>query len=126
MNAYVSPATTGNPTRDCKLPVALQDFASHADAFPGAWAPLNLVCPLTEFSAEFQAIVFALEHPQTELLFVDRSADHMFQWMPQDDDALDAVVCILAAHDYMVGKCVEPGAGDGVREKEGWIWVRAP
>ncbi len=41
--------------RDCKLPVALQAFATQADAFPGAWTPLNVVCPLTEFSAEFQA-----------------------------------------------------------------------
>jgi hypothetical protein len=75
--------------RDCRLPVALQAFAGVSEAFPAAWAPLNLVCPLTEFSAEFQAIAFALENPGTELVFVDRSADHVFQWMPQDDAALD-------------------------------------
>lgn len=75
--------------RDCRLPVALQAFAATTDAFPAAWAPLNLVCPLTEFSAEFQAIAFALENPGTELVFVDRSADHFFQWMPQDDGAIE-------------------------------------
>ncbi len=74
--------------RECKLPVAIQAFATSAPAFPSAWAPLSLVCPLSEFSAEFQAIAFALEHPETELVFVDRSADHVFQWIPQENDAL--------------------------------------
>jgi hypothetical protein len=75
--------------RECTLPVALQAFASQADAFPTPWAPLSLVCPLTEFSAEFQAIAFALENEGTDLVFVDRSADHVFQWMPQTDEALE-------------------------------------
>lgn len=65
---------------ECTLPVALQAFASRTDGFPVEWAPLNLVCPLTEFSAEFQAIAFCLANPGTELFFVDRSADHVFQW----------------------------------------------
>jgi hypothetical protein len=78
--------------RDCRLPVALQAFASSSEAFPAAWSPLNLVCPLTEFSAEFQAIAFALENPCTELVFVDRSADHVFQWMPQDDAAIEKAI----------------------------------
>src|SRR5262249_34020296 len=73
-------------------PVALQAFASSSEAFPAAWSPLNLVCPLTEFSAEFQAIAFALENPDTELVFVDRSADHVFQWMPQDDAAIEKAI----------------------------------
>ena len=37
--------------RNCRLPVALQAFAATTDAFPAAWSPLSLVCPLTEFSA---------------------------------------------------------------------------
>ncbi|HEY2341493.1 MAG TPA: DUF5682 family protein, partial [Chthoniobacteraceae bacterium] len=65
---------------ECTLPIALQAFASQTEGFPAEWAPLNLICPLTEFSAEFQAIAFALKNPQTELAFVDRSADHVFQW----------------------------------------------
>ena len=77
--------------RDCKLPVALQAFAPQSEALPSAWTPLNLVCPLTEFSAEFQAIAYALEHPETELHFVDRSADHFFQWLPQDRDITAAL-----------------------------------
>lgn len=74
--------------RDCKLPVALQAFAGHSDAFPKSWTPLSVVAPLTEFSAEYQAIAFALENPGTELVFVDRSADHIFQWMPQEEGEL--------------------------------------
>lgn len=78
--------------RECSLPVALQAFASGSDAFPSAWSPLSLVCPLTEFSAEFQAIAFALEAKGTELVFVDRSADHVFQWMPQEDSAVEEAI----------------------------------
>jgi len=70
---------------ECSLPIALQAFASQTDGFPSEWAPLNLVCPLTEFSAEFQAIAFALKNPGTELVFVDRSADHVFQWSKRGD-----------------------------------------
>ncbi len=75
--------------RDCKLPVALQAFASTSSAFPPAWFPLNLVCPLTEFSAEFQAIAFSLENADTELVFVDRSVDHVYRWMPQDEKGIE-------------------------------------
>jgi hypothetical protein len=75
--------------RDCKLPVALQAFAAQSDAFPKSWTPLSVVAPLTEFSAEYQAIAFALEHPETDLVFVDRSVDHIFQWLPQEEDELE-------------------------------------
>ena len=50
----LTPALEG--LRDCRLPVALQAFAAESNAFPASWFPLNVVCPLTEFSAEFQAI----------------------------------------------------------------------
>jgi uncharacterized protein DUF5682 len=75
--------------RDCKLPVALQAFAGQSDTFPPSWTPLSVVAPFTEFSAEYQAIVFCLENPQTELVFVDRSVDHVFQWMPQEEGELE-------------------------------------
>ena len=69
---------------ECSLPVALQAFASQTEGFPVDWAPLNLVCPLSEFSAEFQAIAFCLGQPDAvELVFVDRSSDHVFQWSPR-------------------------------------------
>ncbi|OJW22188.1 MAG: hypothetical protein BGO49_19360 [Planctomycetales bacterium 71-10] len=78
--------------RDCRAPVALQAFASTSEHFPAAWSPLSLVCPLTEFSAEYQAIAYAMETSGVELHFVDRSADHVFQWMPQEPGALEDAV----------------------------------
>jgi hypothetical protein len=89
--------------RDCKLPVALQAFASGGDAFPKDWAPLSVVAPVTEFSAEFQAIAYCLENPATDLVFVDRSVDHVFQWLPQEPGELEKHV----APDQ------EPDAGEG-------------
>ncbi len=74
--------------RDCRLPVALQAFAGQTEAFPRSWSPLSVVAPLTEFSAEYQAIAYALENPETELIFIDRSVDHVFQWMPQEEGEL--------------------------------------
>jgi hypothetical protein len=66
--------------RNCTLPVAVQAFASEVDGFPREWAPLSVVAPITEASAEYQAIAYALDTPGVELVLVDRSADHVFQW----------------------------------------------
>lgn len=68
--------------RNCKLPVALQAFATELDGFPKDWAPLSVIAPITESSAEYQAIAYALETPGVELVLVDRSTDHVFQWLP--------------------------------------------
>jgi hypothetical protein len=73
--------------RNCRLPVALQAFASDLDGFPKDWGPLSVVAPITEASAEYQAIAYALDTPGVELVLVDRSADHLFQWLPQDPQA---------------------------------------
>jgi hypothetical protein len=94
--------------RDCKLPVALQAFAGQSDAFPKSWTPLSVVAPLTEFSAEYQAIAFALEHPGTDLVFVDRSVDHVFQWMPQEEGELER----------HLGAEEEPDAGPAASEEK--------
>jgi hypothetical protein len=66
--------------RNCTLPVAVQAFASEVDGFPREWAPLSVVAPITEASAEYQAISYALDTPDVELVLVDRSSDHVFQW----------------------------------------------
>ncbi|MFI0720412.1 DUF5682 family protein [Streptomyces sp. NPDC021224] len=68
--------------RNCRLPVAVQAFASEVDGFPAEWAPLSVVAPITEASAEYQAIAYALDTPGVELVLVDRSCDHVFQWQP--------------------------------------------
>ncbi|MCX5138579.1 DUF5682 family protein [Streptomyces sp. NBC_00338] len=66
--------------RNCRLPVAVQAFASEIDGFPADWAPLSVVAPITEASAEYQAIAYALDTPGVELVLVDRSSDHVYQW----------------------------------------------
>ncbi|MFF7853180.1 hypothetical protein [Streptomyces sp. NPDC007904] len=66
--------------RNCRLPVAVQAFAGDVDGFPAEWAPLSVVAPITEASAEYQAIAYALDTPGVELVLVDRSSDHVFQW----------------------------------------------
>ncbi|MDX2561144.1 DUF5682 family protein [Streptomyces sp. TX20-6-3] len=76
--------------RNCRLPVAVQAFASDIDGFPPDWAPLSVVAPITEASAEYQAIAYALDTPGVELVLVDRSSDHVFQWdtrQPADGEA---------------------------------------
>lgn len=71
--------------RNCRLPVAVQAWAGELDGFPAAWAPLSVVAPITEASAEYQAIAYALDTPGVELVLVDRSSDHVFQWAPDRD-----------------------------------------
>ncbi|MEU2108535.1 hypothetical protein [Streptomyces sp. NPDC019507] len=73
--------------RNCRLPVAVQAFASEVDGFPADWSPLSVVAPVTEASAEYQAIAYALDTPGVELVLVDRSSDHVFQWDARGTDA---------------------------------------
>lgn len=42
-----------------------------------------------------------------------------------NDDALDAAICVLAARDFLSGRCLEPGDPETVR-REGWIWCVDP
>ncbi|MGF1489360.1 MAG: DUF5682 family protein [Prochloraceae cyanobacterium] len=65
---------------DCKLPVALQAFTAESEAFAAELLPLSVVAPLTEASAEYQAIAYCLQNPATQLIFVDRAVDFVFQW----------------------------------------------
>ncbi|MEJ3657287.1 DUF5682 family protein [Actinomycetes bacterium KLBMP 9759] len=64
--------------RNCRLPVALQAFASQLDGFPEGAGPLSVIAPITEASAEYQAIAYALDTPGVELVLVDRPCDHVF------------------------------------------------
>ncbi|GGQ92676.1 DUF5682 family protein [Streptomyces pilosus] len=73
--------------RNCRLPVAVQAFAGDIDGFPQEWAPLSVVAPITEASAECQAIAYALDTPGVELVLVDRSSDHVFQWDSRGEHA---------------------------------------
>ncbi|MFF9625106.1 hypothetical protein [Streptomyces griseosporeus] len=75
--------------RNCRLPVAVQAFATEVDGFPADWAPLSVVAPITEASAEYQAIAYALDTPGVELVLVDRSSDHVFQWQEHAAEATE-------------------------------------
>lgn len=42
-------------------------------------------------------------------------------------DVLDAVVCVLAAQDFLLGEATAPPSGARrLAEREGWIWLRGP
>ncbi|WP_067481292.1 DUF5682 family protein [Actinomadura hibisca] len=73
--------------RHCRLPVAVQAFASELEGFPAEMGPLSVIAPITEASAEYQAVAYALDTPGVELVAVDRSSDHVFQWEPRGDEA---------------------------------------
>jgi len=47
--------------------------------------------------------------------------------LESSSDAIDAVVCVLAASDFLLGKCLQPKSKDEeTARKEGWIWVLHP
>ncbi|MGA3487693.1 hypothetical protein ACK8GG_06735 [Micromonosporaceae bacterium DT55] len=98
--------------RNCRLPVALQAFASELDGFPTGWGPLSVVAPITEASAEYQAIAYALETPGVELVLVDRSSDHVFQWAAQDDTPPEAEARGTTDESALHGDAVGVEVGD--------------
>jgi len=75
--------------KECQFPVAFQAFAGSSVVYPAAWMPLSVVAPLSPFSAEYQAMAFASQHPEVALVFVDRSVDHIFQWLPKEEKAVE-------------------------------------
>ncbi|MBB6346168.1 hypothetical protein FHU36_002677 [Nonomuraea muscovyensis] len=89
--------------RNCRLPVALQAFATDLDGFPAGWGPLSVVAPITEASAEYQAIAYALETPGVELVLVDRSSDHVFQAQPREEESAYAAGEEAGLHGDAVG-----------------------
>ncbi|MFH8799013.1 hypothetical protein ACH4F6_05340 [Streptomyces sp. NPDC017936] len=98
--------------RNCRLPVAVQAFAGEVDGFPADWAPLSVVAPITEASAEYQAIAYALDTPGVELVLVDRSSDHVFQWDRRDDPAEEETGTPQEAEAALHGEAVGVGIGD--------------
>jgi predicted RNase H-like nuclease len=52
---------------------------------------------------------------------LDLPGDHSL--LLSNADALDAVICVLAAVDFLSGEAIRP-ADRQLAEKEGWIWVR--
>ncbi|MEV0838798.1 DUF5682 family protein [Actinocatenispora sera] len=88
---------------NCTLPVALQAYASELDGFPAEWGPLSVVAPITEASAEYQAISYALTTPGVELVCVDHSTDHVFQQKPPERATAERMPEDGALHGDAVG-----------------------
>ena len=49
----------------------------------------------------------------------------VLQKMETSADVLDAVVCLLAARDFLLGEAMPP-IDRNLAEIEGWIWTRDP
>ncbi|WP_217207843.1 DUF5682 family protein [Streptomyces sp. AC550_RSS872] len=98
--------------RNCRLPVAVQAFAGEVDGFPADWAPLSVVAPVTEASAEYQAIAYALDTPGVELVLVDRSSDHVFQWDRRGEHAQEGAEPPQEAEAALHGEAVGVEIGD--------------
>jgi len=45
--------------------------------------------------------------------------------LEESHDLLDAMVCVLAASDFLLGRCSCP-PDEELARKEGWIWFRDP
>ncbi|HRI07096.1 MAG TPA: DUF5682 family protein, partial [Nannocystaceae bacterium] len=103
----------------CRFPVALQAYAPESSAFPSEWTPLNLVAPLTEFSAEYQAIAYTLQNPEAKLVFVDRSVDHVFQWIPREGPPPGAEAEASDEGEALEPEAEEVSAGAGAEGEEG-------
>ncbi|BCJ36563.1 hypothetical protein Athai_40660 [Actinocatenispora thailandica] len=88
---------------NCTLPVALQAYASELAGFPAEWGPLSVIAPITEASAEYQAIAYAATTPGVELVCVDHSTDHVFQQTPREPAATEAGPDDTALHGDAVG-----------------------
>lgn len=52
-------------------------------------------------------------------------SDEVSGQMHTSADVLDAVVCLVAAQDFLLGKAMRP-ENRSLAEVEGWIWTRAP
>lgn len=54
-------------------------------------------------------------------------APRLRKYVEQKADVFDACLCLVAASDFLAGRCRVPTAAEcPLAEKEGWIWVREP
>jgi predicted RNase H-like nuclease len=117
-----------------------QVAAEVGKAIPLAWDPARLetvsaieVYPAATLSARgIPASGYKAKHQTAERdEIAEAIADEME--LPTDRsslianaDVLDAVVCVLAAVDFLGARAKSPGNALEVAKKEGWIWVREP
>lgn len=72
---------------------------------------------LTDKPSDWESLGALLEHIPIVL-------EHE-SWPPFFVDGRDAVLCVLAAHDFLCGQAFSP-TDLKLAEREGWIWVKAP
>jgi predicted RNase H-like nuclease len=61
-------------------------------------------------------------HGVRRVIDVNSGADAI---VSESADALDAVLCVLAAHDFLCGDVIRP-ENEHLARKEGWIWIKCP
>jgi predicted RNase H-like nuclease len=110
----------------CPIPLAwkpnLSDRVQVIEVYPaGTLSALGLPSSGYKKSSDRsvrEAILKAIEE------YVDLSCISAEQLL-EDDDLLDAVVCVIAGADFLIGESVPPHDQE-LAAKEGWIWVRPP
>jgi hypothetical protein len=110
----------------CPIPLAwkpeLSERIQAIEVYPtGTLAALSLTCSGYKRAPDRsvrEAILIGIEE------YVDVSCIPIEQLL-EDDDLLDAVVCVVAAADFLQGGAVPP-LDEALAVKEGWIWVRSP
>ncbi len=97
-------------------------------AIPLAWAPsyVTETCAIEVYPAatlktmgiEYRSRLSAIR--DDDCLSIDVAEENL-----KNEHVIDAVVCVLAAVDFLIGKCELPNRSEKeLVEKEGWIWVR--
>jgi Protein of unknown function (DUF429) len=96
---------------------------------PLAWNPGNVIqtCVIEVYpAATIKAMgirkeQWLFEMDENVCLTMDIKIDKL-----RNEHGLDAAICVLAAVDFLNGKCVLPTNSElKIAEKEGWIWVRS-
>ena len=79
--------------------------------------------PSTEYKKPGQRMV--RQEITSKLSAVARMSSEVTTQMIKSADVLDAVVCLLAGKDFLIGEAMEPEDRE-LAEVEGWIWARCP
>lgn len=111
---------TGDPIPLAWNPVI--GSGTHAiEVYPGATLAVSRVRSLGyKGKPESQAYREVLEFLESQVTLPPDG-----ELLEDNDDILDAALCLLAAVDFLRGKAMQPADLNAAR-KEGWIWVRKP
>lgn len=93
-------------------------------AIPLAWDHLDhaRVAAIGVYPAATR-IVHGMPSGSGSLLGLDSSRCHLTRdWSSESADARDAVMCAVAAMDFLVGRAIPP-VDRALAEHEGWIWA---